>query len=221
MNGRRSVIFAGVLALLPKAMAQAPEKTAVVLGTATPGGGFPVFGAAFAETVNGADASLLVQTRNTKGSTENIPLIEAGSLDIALVTGEPFHEAVNGIGRPPADLKIIAAMYSSPGMFFVRADSPQSVIAACRRGRANTRTARPGRGCARGNRWRAPETGPRPARCEIGRREGRGARTRRHCTRPIATGMRRGPNWRLSSKASKRPATAVPQSGQCPSAVRR
>ncbi len=129
MNGRRSVLFAGVLALLPKAMAQAPEKTAVVLGTATPGGGFPVFGAAFAETVNEADASLLVQPRNTKGSTENIPLIEAGSLDIALVTGEPFHEAVNGIGRPPANLKIIAAMYSSPGMFVVRADSPHRVIA--------------------------------------------------------------------------------------------
>jgi len=129
MNGRRSVLLAGALALLPKAVAQAPEKTTVVLGTATPGGGFPVFGAAFAETVNEADASLLVQPRNTKGSTENIPLIEAGSLDIALVTGEPFHEAVNGIGRSQAFLKIIAAMYSSPGMFVVRADSPHRTIA--------------------------------------------------------------------------------------------
>lgn len=129
MNGRRLVLFAGALALLPKSMAQAPEKTTVVLGTATPGGGFPVFGAALAETVNEADATLLVQTRNTRGSTENIPLIEAGSLDIALVTGEPFHEAVNGIGRPKADLKILAAMYSSPGMFVVRADSPHRAIA--------------------------------------------------------------------------------------------
>jgi len=129
MNGRRLLLFAGALALLPKSMAQATERTIVVLGTATPGGGFPLFGAAFADTVNEADASLLVQTRNTKGSTENIPLIEAGSLDIALVTGEPFHEAVNGIGRPPANLKILAAMYSSPGMFVVRADSPYRTIA--------------------------------------------------------------------------------------------
>jgi hypothetical protein len=50
-------------------------------------------------------------------------LIEAGVLDIALVTGEPLYEALNGIGRERANLKIITAMYSSPGMFVVRGDS--------------------------------------------------------------------------------------------------
>jgi TRAP transporter TAXI family solute receptor len=101
----------------------------LTLATATPGGGFPLYGAAFAEAVNEADASLVVQTRNTKGSTENIPLIEAGEVDIALVTGEPLYEAVNGIGRARADLRIAAAMYSSPGMFVARADSPHRCIA--------------------------------------------------------------------------------------------
>jgi uncharacterized protein len=129
MNQRRSLLLAGVLAALPHSLARAQDRTTVVLGTATPGGGFPVFGAAFAETVNEADPSLLVQPRNTKGSTENIPLIEAGNLDIALVTGEPLHEAVNGIGRPAANLKILAAMYSSPGMFVTRGDSPHRAIA--------------------------------------------------------------------------------------------
>ncbi|NJD86417.1 MAG: TAXI family TRAP transporter solute-binding subunit [Betaproteobacteria bacterium] len=129
MNGRRLILSAGMLAALPTGMARAQDRTTVVLGTATPGGGFPVFGAAFADTVNEMDSSLLVQTRNTRGSTENIPLIEAGSLDIALATGEPFHEAVNGIGRPAASLKILAAMYSSPGMFVLRADSPHRRIA--------------------------------------------------------------------------------------------
>lgn len=129
MNRRRSLLMAGVLAALPYSLARAQDRTTVVLGTATPGGGFPLFGAAFAETVNEVDATLHVQTRNTKGSTENIPLIEAGSLDIALVTGEPFHEAVNGIGRPAASLKILAAMYSSPGMFVTRGDSPHRSIA--------------------------------------------------------------------------------------------
>jgi len=70
-----------------------------------------------------------VQTKNTKGSTENIPLIEAGQVDIALVTGEPLYEAVNGIGRAPAKLAIITAMYSSPGMFVTRGDSPSRTIA--------------------------------------------------------------------------------------------
>lgn len=99
------------------------DKTRLSLGTATPGGGFPVYGAAFAQTVDEADATLQIEPRNTKGSTENIPLIETGQLDMALVTGEPLHEAVNGIGRAPAQLKIIAAMYSSPGMFVARGDS--------------------------------------------------------------------------------------------------
>jgi TRAP transporter TAXI family solute receptor len=112
--------------------ASAADKTVVLLGTATPGGGFPVYGAAVAETVNETDPSLSVQPQNTKGSTENVPLLEAGRLDIALVQGEVAHEASNGIGRPPARLKIIAAMYSTPGMFVVSADSPYRTIADLR-----------------------------------------------------------------------------------------
>jgi uncharacterized protein len=101
----------------------AAERTVVTLGTATPGGGFPVYGQAVADTINEVDASLDVQPRNTKGSTENVPLLEAGSLDLALVQGEVAHEALAGIGRAPADLRVLAAMYSTPGMFVVRADA--------------------------------------------------------------------------------------------------
>jgi TRAP transporter TAXI family solute receptor len=102
--------------------------TKIVLGTATPGGGFPLYGGALADTINETDASLNVETRNTKGSTENIPLLEAGELDIALCTGEPFYEAIEGIGRAKSDLKIITAMYSTAGMFVVRGDSPARTI---------------------------------------------------------------------------------------------
>jgi uncharacterized protein len=100
------------------------NRTTVVLGTATPGGGFPVYGAAVADTVHETEPTLAIEQRNTKGSTENVPLLEAGQVDIALVQGEVAHEAFNGIGRPPANLPIVAAMYSTPGMFVVRADSP-------------------------------------------------------------------------------------------------
>ena len=95
----------------------------VTLGTATPGGGFPVYGEAFAETIAGTDSTLAVRPQHTKGSTENVPLLEAGRLDLALVQGEVAYEALAGIGRPPADLRILAAMYSTPGMFVARADS--------------------------------------------------------------------------------------------------
>src|ERR1700682_5513071 len=103
-------------------------KTTISLGTATPGGGFPLYGNAFAEAMNGADPTLSIEPRNTKGSNENIPLLEKGELDIALVAGEPAYEAFMGIGRPATRIKILTAIYSSPGMFVWRANSPYKTI---------------------------------------------------------------------------------------------
>ncbi len=128
---------AGLLLLAGSAAAQqggkaaggtAITRTTISLGTATPGGGFPVYGNAFAEIINTADPALSIEPRNTKGSSENIPLLESDQLDIALVAGEPSYEAFMGIGRAPTKLKILTAMYSSPGMFVVRADSPYRTI---------------------------------------------------------------------------------------------
>lgn len=111
-----------------KAISNSHSKTTITLGTATPGGGFPLYGNAFAEIVNAADPTLSVEPRNTRGSNENIPMLEAGLLDIATVAGEPSYQAFMGIGRPATKLKILTAMYSSPGMFVVRADSPYRTI---------------------------------------------------------------------------------------------
>jgi TRAP transporter TAXI family solute receptor len=126
------IVCAGALLLAGSAMAQDGgkiiQKTTISLGTATPGGGFPLYGDAFAEVMNDADKTLAIEPRNTKGSNENIPLLEAGQLDLALVAGEPSYEAFMGIGRPRTRLKILTAMYSSPGMFVVRADSPYKTI---------------------------------------------------------------------------------------------
>lgn len=122
---RRLVLAAPMLAAFP-ATAQTVK---VRLGTATPGGGFPVYGTAFVEAVRRADPALEIEAINTKGSTENVPRLEAGTLDIALVQGEVVHESLQGIGRPPADLKVLTAMYPTAGMFVVRADSPYRAIA--------------------------------------------------------------------------------------------
>src|ERR1700743_1635331 len=111
-----------------KAISNRASKTTISFATATPGGGFPLYGNAFAEVMNAADPTLAIEPRNTKGSNENIPLLEAGQVDIATVAGEPSYEAFMGIGRPRAHLKILTAMYSSPGMFVVRADSPYKTI---------------------------------------------------------------------------------------------
>ena len=116
-----AAVTLGVFMTTPGSTQKSPT---LRLGTATPGGGFPVYGAAFIAAVQEADPGLAIEAVNTKGSTENVPMLEDRRLDIALVQGEVAHEALSGVGRPPAALKIIAAMYATPGMFVVRADSP-------------------------------------------------------------------------------------------------
>ena len=101
----------------------------LVLGTATPGGGFPLYGDAFAEIVNAQEPRIRVEPRNTKGSSENVPLLEAGKLDLALVAGEI---ASGALAKPGTPLRIVTAMYSSPGMLIVRADSPHRSISDLR-----------------------------------------------------------------------------------------
>jgi TRAP transporter TAXI family solute receptor len=126
------IVFFGLALLGGSAFAQQREavigKTTINLGTATPGGGFPLYGDAFAKVMNEADASLAIATRNTKGSNENIPLLEKGELDLGLVAGEPAYQAFMGIDRPRTNVKILTAIYSSPGLFVVRADSPYKTI---------------------------------------------------------------------------------------------
>jgi uncharacterized protein len=101
----------------------------LILGTATPGGGFPLYGAAFAEMVNAQEPKVRIEPRNTKGSTENVPLLEGGKIQLALVAGEIASAA---LAKPDTPLRIVAAMYSSPGMFIVRGNSPHRSISDLR-----------------------------------------------------------------------------------------
>jgi len=107
-------------------LAHAADELALSLGTATPGGGFAVYGQGVAEVLRDADPGIKLDVRGTKGSRENIPLLAAGKLDLALVEGTIVQEALD---KGPVEFKIVAAMYSSPGMFVVRADSPYRSIA--------------------------------------------------------------------------------------------
>ncbi len=103
--------------------------TKVVLGTATKGGGFQLFGQNLVEVINATDTSLQVKAIATRGSKENLSLLEKGKIDIGLVEGNAARQALDGIGRSPAGLKVLSVMYPNPGMFVVRADSPYQSIA--------------------------------------------------------------------------------------------
>lgn len=122
----------GLLALLalastPPARSEEPVRR-VVLATATPGGGFPVFGDAFAAAIRAGDPSLAVETRASGGSAENLKLLRARDADLALVQGEYAYPALAEAGG----LSVLAPMYATPGLFVVTAASPVRSVADLR-----------------------------------------------------------------------------------------
>jgi len=106
----------------------ASETDKLVLGTATKGGGFQLFGQHLLEVINANDASLRLEELPTKGSAQNLPFLEEGKIDVGLVEGNAAQEAFDGVGRSPTALKVLAVMYPNPGMLAVRADSPYQRI---------------------------------------------------------------------------------------------
>jgi len=123
MFGRRTLLSGvpAVVALAPAPLrAQQPK---ITLATAAEGGAFVVYAQALLDVLRSIDAVLEIRSRPTKGSGENVGLLEAGEVDLALVSGEVANEVFAGLNRPAGKLKIISVMYSTPGMFVVRADS--------------------------------------------------------------------------------------------------
>ena len=90
---RRSVLLGATALAARPAWGQ---RVKVRLGTATPGGGFPVYGDAFIAAIKAQDPALEIEPINTEGSIENVPHLEAGTLELALVQGEVVHEALTG-----------------------------------------------------------------------------------------------------------------------------
>ena len=114
------------LATAPPAMAS--DATRISWATATKGGGFQLFGENVAEVINATDSRLKVEALATKGSRHNLKLLEAGEVDVGQVEGNAARVALDGVGRPAANLKILSVMYPNPGMFVVRGDSKYESI---------------------------------------------------------------------------------------------
>ncbi|WP_374449780.1 TAXI family TRAP transporter solute-binding subunit [Stella sp.] len=130
---RRALLAAtAAVAAAGPAAAESEAPLVLTLGTATEGGGFAVYGAALAGALAASDPGLRLELRATPGSGANLPMLETGALDLGLVQGTSAYEALAGIGRPATAARIVGAMYSSPGMFVVRADRPFRRIADLR-----------------------------------------------------------------------------------------
>ncbi len=106
----------------------ASDATRISWATATKGGGFQLFGENIAKVINATDGGLKVEALATKGSRHNLELLEAGKVDVGQVEGNAARIALDGIGRPAANLKILSVMYPNPGMFVVRGDSKYQSI---------------------------------------------------------------------------------------------
>jgi TRAP transporter TAXI family solute receptor len=124
MSLLRSFVTAVALAAAAVPCVSAAAAETLRLGTATPGGGFELFGGVLADVVNAEDRGVTLQPVATKGSRQNIPFLEAGELDVALVASLPAIEAFQGAGRDaPTPLKIVTAIYSTFGAFAVAPSS--------------------------------------------------------------------------------------------------
>lgn len=112
-----------LLMLLSSGLALAGDSTRLNWATATKGGGFQLYGQHVTEVINASDTRLEVKVLATRGSRHNLELLEAGEVDVGQVEGNAARIALDGIGRPAADLKVLSVMYPNPGMFVVRGDS--------------------------------------------------------------------------------------------------
>jgi len=119
---RRAFICSAPLAALGVRSASALQPV-VSLGTASEGGSFLIYALAFLDAMRAVDPALEIRSVPTRGTLDNVPKLEAAEIDLGMVSGEVAHELFEGIGRPASDLKVLTVMYSTPGMFAVRADS--------------------------------------------------------------------------------------------------
>lgn len=119
------LLFSTDLIAMP---AQADTISKVVLGTATQGGGFQLFGQNLSEVINTNNAHLMVDAVATKGSEQNLLFLQQGKIDMALVEGNAAHQALEGAGSTRASFMVLSVMYPNPGMFVVHADSSYKSI---------------------------------------------------------------------------------------------
>jgi TRAP transporter TAXI family solute receptor len=122
---RRSLLSLPVLLLTsvaPLTRAQGVTSTVlqrpILLGTSTLGGGFALYGETVEAVLNRRAGRMLLKARATRGTTENIRMLERGDLDAALIQGTSASEVFER-GIAESRLRILFAMYPSPGMMAV------------------------------------------------------------------------------------------------------
>lgn len=91
------------------------DLTLLTIGTADSGGTMYQAGSAIAQAITQEDSSVKINISASTGSGMNVRSLKSGEVDLALVSGDVAHAAVNGLDefQPPVELQAIAAVYSS------------------------------------------------------------------------------------------------------------
>jgi hypothetical protein len=119
----RRTFLAGITTLATaSALPVRADSPPLTLATSTPGGGFALYGEALERVLNRRAGRAMLRAVPTRGTAENLVLLAQGRVDAALIQGTAASEVLS---RPDADgLRILFAMYPSPGMLAVPAASP-------------------------------------------------------------------------------------------------
>src|SRR5689334_2998104 len=80
------------------------QQTGLKFATAAEGGGFVVYASAFTDAIKWANPSIGIKPLSTRGSVENVPLLEEGKVDIGMVFGEMAQELFNPKSGKPTEL---------------------------------------------------------------------------------------------------------------------
>lgn len=119
---RRLWLATAAALLWPPGLRAGSDPAPLRLGTSTPGGGFAQYGEQLAERVNARAGRTLLVARPTRGTAENLGLLRSGGIDAGLVQGTVASEVL--AQGAASGLRILWAMYPSPGMLAVPAASP-------------------------------------------------------------------------------------------------
>lgn len=114
-------LSAGVALGVDRVRAEPIEDRPLVIGTSTPGGGFALYGDTLERTLNRRAGRAVMTARLTRGTAENLDLLRRGEIDAALIQGTAASELFQQ--GAASDLRILFAMYPSPGMLAVPAAS--------------------------------------------------------------------------------------------------
>ena len=85
----------------------AAQSSGLKFATGGEGGGFVVYASGFVDAVKWANPKMGVRPLTTRGSVDNVPLLEAGTVDIGLVFGEMVQELFNPKSGTPTQLKVM------------------------------------------------------------------------------------------------------------------